>query len=167
MSEVNTGGVIGRRFWDMSTDHGVHPALTDEALADCESLLGVRLPAEYVELLRVRNGGAVVRERSAFLVDRPTSWAPDHVPFEDCNGIGAEFPSITHSPYLNVEWGQPDGLVLLHGGGHYWVALDYRAGRTAEPLVVWFDNEVGEDFKLADTFREFLGGLSEPPTIAP
>jgi hypothetical protein len=151
----------------MSTDYGVHSTLTDEALAECEALLGVRLPAEYVELLRVRNGGTVVRERSAFLVDRPTSWAPDHVPFQDCAGIGAEFPSITHSPYLNVEWGQPDGLVLLHGDGHYWVALDYRSGRTIEPSVVWFDNEVGDDFELADSFGKFLRGLTAPPPIAP
>jgi SMI1-KNR4 cell-wall len=155
------------RFWDMRSHYGVHPALTEDALAACEVLLGVTLPVEYVALLRTRNGGRVAREYSAFPTRQPTSWAPDHVPFENCHGIGAGYPSITESPYLNREWGQPDEFVLLHGGGHYWIALDYRADRTAEPSVVWFDNEVGEDVTLADSFRAFLQGLTEPPPIAP
>jgi hypothetical protein len=158
---------IASRFWDIRSDYGVHPALTDEALADCEALLGITLPAEYVALLRVRNGGPVAREFSAFPTRQPTSWAPDHVPFEDCHGIGESFPSIAESPYLNREWGQPDELVLLHGGGHYWIALDYRGDRATAPSVIWFDNEVGEDLRLADSFRVFLQGLTEPPHIAP
>lgn len=158
---------VADQFWDMSTDYGVHPALTDDVLFDCEALLGVTLPAEYVALLRVRNGGVVAREYSAFPTRLPTSWAPDHVPFEHCAGIGADFPSIALSPYLNSEWGQPEELVLLHGDGHYWIALDYRSGRAAEPSVVWFDNDVGEDLMLADSFGAFLQGLTEPPPIAP
>ncbi|MFN3220038.1 MAG: SMI1/KNR4 family protein [Acidimicrobiales bacterium] len=158
-------GQVPSRFWDESTDYGVHPALTDDMLADCEAFLGVELPSEYVSLLRTRNGGAVAREFSAFPTSQPTSWAVDHVPFEYCHGIGADGPSIAESPYLNSEWGQPDQLVLLHGGGHYWIALDYRGGRTTEPSVVWFDNEVSQDMTLADSFAAFLAGLVEPPPI--
>lgn len=165
MSESDSIGPMAHRFWDMSSDYGTHPALTDGVLADCEALLGVTLPAEYVALLRVRNGGVVSRGYSAFPIGVPTSWAPDHVPFETCAGIGAGYPSITESAYLNNEWGQPEEFVLLHGGGHYWIALDYRSGRAAEPSVVWFDNEVGEDVKLADSFGAFLQGLTEPPPV--
>jgi hypothetical protein len=32
---------------------------------------------------------------------------------------------------------------------------------------VWFDNEVGDDFELADSFGKFLRGLTAPPPIAP
>lgn len=158
-------GRIASRFWDEITDYGVHPALTDDALADCEALLGIKLPSEYVALLRVRNGGAVGKEYSAFRTSHPTSWSVDHVPFEYCYGIGTDAPSITESPYLNSEWGQPDELVLLHGEGHYWIALDYRGDRAAEPSVVWFDNEMSEDLKLADSFAAFLEGLAEPPPV--
>ena len=115
--------------------------------------------------MRVRNGGAVAGDYSAFLTAQPTSWAPDHVPFEGGCGIGDAFPSITDSPDLNAEWGQPEELLLLHGDGHWWVALDYRAGREAEPAVVWFDNEVGEDVQLAASFGEFVRGLTVTPPI--
>jgi hypothetical protein len=128
-------------------------------------LLGVRLPPEYIALLRVRNGGAVARNYSAFMTEQPTSWAPDHVPFEHCNGIGANGPSVTESADLNAEWGQPERLVLLTGDGHYWIALDYRDASSDVPRVVWYDNEVGEDITLAASFGEFLTGLSEPPPV--
>jgi SMI1-KNR4 cell-wall len=163
VSKDNLIGRIAGRFWDESKNYGVHPALTEDALVDCEARLGIKLPSEYIALLRVRNGGAVAREYSAFLTSQPTSWADDHVPFEYCHGIGADGASITESPYLNGEWGQPDELVLLHGNGHYWIALDYRGDRAADPRVVWFDNEVSEDLTLADSFASFLEGLVEPP----
>lgn len=165
MAEPEAIEAIGERFWDFGSDYGVQIPLTDAALAECERALGVVLPPEYVALLRVRNGGAVAGDYSAFLTAQPTSWAPDHVPFEDCSGIGDAFPSITDSPDLNAEWGQPEELVLLHGDGHWWVALDYRAGREAEPAVVWFDNEVGEDVQLAASFGEFVRGLTVTPPI--
>lgn len=157
---------FAHRFWDQSSAYGVQPALTDDALADCEALLGVRLPVEYVALLRVRNGGAVARQYSAFPTRNLLAWAVmNHGPFEFCSGIGPASPSITDSPYLNREWDQPDDLVLLHGEGHWWIALDYRGGRTAEPSVAWYDNDSGEDVTLADTFVSFLDMLKDPPPI--
>lgn len=157
---------FARRFWDQSSTYGVQPALTDDALADCEALLGVTLPVEYVALLRVRSGGAVAPRYSAFPTrDLFASAVMNHERFEFCSGIGPASPSITESPYLNREWGQPDELVLLHGEGHWWIALDYRSGRTAEPSVAWYDNESGEDVTLADTFVSFLDMLKDPPPI--
>ena len=37
----------------------VQPELTGEALAEAEQNLGIKLPKEYVELLRVQNGGYI------------------------------------------------------------------------------------------------------------
>jgi hypothetical protein len=78
----------------------------------------------------------------------------------ECFGIGRGFGSITESPELNREWGQPAELVLLCGDGHWWIAPDYRQCRPAdEPSVVWYDNNIGEDVRLALDFRTFVEGL--------
>ena len=54
----------------------------------------------------------------------------------------------------------PDGLVLLTGDGHWWIALDYReSGPQGPPSVAWYDNEVGEDIQLAPNFETFVTGL--------
>lgn len=145
------------RFWDESSDHGVEAPLTDAALAEAEAKLGVRLPAAFVELLRVRNGGNVAREFRRFPV-RGTSWAEDHVGFEDVRGIG---PELLDNAYYTSEWEMPPELVLLTGDGHWWIALDYR--RPGEPAVTWYDNELGQDVRLADDFRAFVEGLELEP----
>uniref|UniRef100_UPI003F83BE8F SMI1/KNR4 family protein n=1 Tax=Bacillus safensis TaxID=561879 RepID=UPI003F83BE8F len=62
------------------------------------------------------------------------------------------------SAYLIKEWELPEGLVLINGDGHTWVAMDYR--KTKEnPAIHYFDVEMEEDFKLANSFDEFIEGL--------
>lgn len=148
-----------QRIWDTETEHGAGPVLTESMLLAAEQILGVKLPDEYVALLRVRNGGRISSEFCSFPSPQPTSWADDHVPFDECFGIDSKLGSVTDSGALNEEWGQPHDLVLLTGDGHWWIALDYRGSAQAEPAVVWFDNEVGQDIRLASSFREFLEGL--------
>lgn len=148
-----------QRFWDRGSESFVHRPLSTDAVRSVHAKLGVTLPEEFVRLLRSQNGGAINREFSAFPAPTPTSWAPDHVPFTECFGIGDGFGSITQSPELNEEWGQPRELVLLSGDGHWWIALDYRGAPDGDPAVVWYDNEVGEDVRLASSFREFIEGL--------
>jgi hypothetical protein len=147
------------RFWEPASDYLVQPPLTADALHDAEATLGVVLPEDFAVLLQRQNGGRVSSEFSVFPCPTPTSWAKDHVPFEMCFGIGVGFGSITESPALNEEWGQPLELVLLCGDGHWWIALDYRDTRSGEPPVVWYDNEVREDIRLAPNFRAFVEGL--------
>ncbi|MFI6101105.1 SMI1/KNR4 family protein [Lentzea sp. NPDC051213] len=148
-------------FWSDSPN-GVHPPLTNETVRDAETLLGVRLPESLLELLRVQNGGGVVPSRSAFPTTAPTSWAADHVPFEDLMGIGPAGRALTilGTPYLVKEWGLPSPVVLLTGDGHWWIALDYRTcGPNGEPAVVWLDADSETELALAPDFRSFLAGL--------
>ena len=155
------------RFWKPSSSHLVQAPLTDEAIVRAERLLDVRLPSTYLELLREQNGGVVAADYRR-CPSPPNSWANDHVPFRDCFGIGEGRGSITNSPALNEEWGQPPELVLLHGDGHWWIALDYRScGRSGEPPVVWYDNERGEEFELARDFRSFLSSLGPDEDLSP
>jgi hypothetical protein len=156
---------IRKAFWDRSVSDGVLAPLTDEMLDAAERSLGVRLPLFYVELLRVQNGGSTSPEYRAFATQHPTSWADDHVPFDDVHGIGRredEYPDrglLDNADFLE-EWGIPDGLVLLSGDGHWWIALDYRlSGPRGEPSVCWVDNEVGELLELAPRFDDFVRGL--------
>jgi hypothetical protein len=89
-----------------------------------------------------------------------TSWAADHVPFDSMFGIGANDEGILQNAYYLSEWRMPEGLVLLTGDGHWWIALDYRgSGPSGPPSVVWYDNEVGEDVQLAPDFETFVTGL--------
>lgn len=151
---------IKHRFWDRESDYLVERPLTDAAVRAAEEKLGVRLPAAYIELLEVQNGGVAAEEFSAFPMSQPTSWSHDHVGFADMMGIGTGAQTILNSPYLTEEWEMPGELVLLTGDGHWWIALDYRdRDPGGEPPVVWYDNEVGEDVQLAPSFRAFVEGL--------
>ncbi|SEP95578.1 SMI1/KNR4 family protein [Lentzea albida] len=145
-------------FWTDGT-YGVQAPLTDEAVREAEALLGVRLPEALLDLLRVQNGGTVADEWSAFPTTEPTSWAPDHVPFDSLMGIGtAEGTlSLLDTPYLVEEWGLPSPVVLLTGDGHTWIALDYR--EPGEPSVVWLDAEDESELQLAPDLGTFLTGL--------
>jgi hypothetical protein len=144
-------------FWDAKSDYLVQPPLTEEALRETERELGVALPEAYVTLLRQQNGGVVSDAYSAFPMSEPTGWAPDHVAFGDMMGIGRDFETIGSSTYWAAEWELPSPVVMLTGEGHWWIALDYRAG--GEPSVVWLDSERDEDIQLAPCFRAFVEGL--------
>ncbi|MEU3746480.1 MULTISPECIES: SMI1/KNR4 family protein [Streptomyces] len=153
---------VGADFWGEGR-YGVQPPLTDTAVQDAERRLGVRLPASLLEVLQVRNGGAVAESWNAFPTDVPTSWSEDHVPFDDLMGIGRHEDqlSLLDTPYLVEEWGLPSPLVLLSRDGHCWIALDYRAcGRDGEPSVTWFDVEEGMELPLAPDFRTFVERLA-------
>jgi hypothetical protein len=140
----------------------VQPPLTDDAVARAESILGVQLPDALVELLKIQNGGSVSPEFDAFPTSKPTSWAADHVPFDDVMGIGHREGSISllDTPYLVQEWGLPSPVVLLSGDGHYWVSLDYRkCGARGEPAVTWFDTQLDAELSLARRFQSFVEEL--------
>lgn len=151
-------------LWDDDSGYGVQPPLTDYAVGEAERLLGVRLPAAFVEVLRRRNGGAVAPAREAFPTREATTWSADHVPFDHVMGIGDREGSLLDSPYLVGEWGLPDGVVVVSVNAPCFVALDYRTGGPhGEPSVTWFDAEVGTELGLAPDFRSFVEGLGPEP----
>lgn len=129
--------------------------VTEKDILKAEKKLGVILPKEYKELILQQNGGYI--NYNAFPTDRPTSWAKDHIEFDYLLGLGKK-EGILESQYLIKEWGLPDNLILIHGDGHTWVALDYRNTKE-NPPVHYFDSELQENFRLADSFGEFLSKL--------
>ncbi|MFD4613045.1 SMI1/KNR4 family protein [Streptomyces sp. NPDC058440] len=150
-------------LWDTNSGIGVQLPLTDQAILEAERLLNVTLPASLLNLLRIQNGGLIASSRDAFPTGRPTSWAPDHVPFDTVMGIGRreQTLSMLDSPYLVEEWGLPADVVLVSGGGHYWIGLDYRTcGRHGEPSVAWFDTDDNSELALAPDFHSFIESLT-------
>jgi hypothetical protein len=152
------------RFWDPSVRSGVQVPLTDQAIIEVECELGHVLPHELVQLLRVQNGGYLRDDLRAHPSPEPTSWAATWVPFDQCFGVGHDGSSLFDPPYLVQEWGLPDGLVLLSGDGHSWIALDYREAAAEDgPPVIYVDAESRQVVRLAGSFRHFVEGLMPEP----
>ena len=148
-------------FWGTeSWNKCVNPPLTNAMVKDAERRLGVRLPEKFIELLRIRNGGGT--RNFGFPTSKPTSWAKDHAPFGEMNGIGGRdakpgHPNVLDRDVIVEVCGLLPSQVPLSGDGHCYVTLDYRSGPS--PSVTWWDLELGEELHLADSFDAFLEGL--------
>ena len=138
------------------------PDLVSAMVHEAERRLGLRLPAAYVEALRVVNGGRLQRTR--FDTPFPTSWAEDHFEVETLLGVGG--PGCIDSPvgsaYLIKEWEYPPiGVVFVvcPSGGHDTVMLDYtRLNADGEPSVAYIDEDRGPR-TVADGFAAFAAAL--------
>lgn len=138
------------------------PPLTEEMVREGETILGVKLPSAYLEMLRFQNGGFLAKRR--FPTSQPTSWADDHVEVNEFFGLGCQhgLDSPLGSRDMSEIWMYPEGLLWLSGDGHTGFFLDYRScGPQGEPSVVWLDMETDPDeiFQLAPNFGEFVSKL--------
>ncbi len=145
-------------FW--GDNYYQHPPLTDDMIAFAEEVLACRLPAKYIELLRIQNGGYT--KGFGFPMSVGTTWSDSHVPLSELSGIVITptietAQNILDSAYMIEEWGLPEKQVLLTGDGHWWITLDYRNDQV--PSISWIDVECGEDIPVAPTFSDFLEGL--------
>lgn len=146
------------QFW--GSNYYNHPSLTDEMIQFAEQSLGLKLPPEYLDLLRIQNGGYT--QGFGFPMIQRTTWADDHVPLHDLAGIVTDqnittVQNVFATLEMTEEWGLPPQQVLLSGDGHWWITLDYRNGEI--PSVAWIDVECDEDIQVAATFAAFLDGL--------
>lgn len=146
-----------KQFWEIDEEENYYTLekINEKEIAEAEKKLGVTLPDTYKKLLLEQNGGYIVH--NAFPTTHSNSWAEDHIQFTHLRGI-AEDDGIMESEYLIEEWDLPKGLILINGDGHTWVALDYRNTKE-NPPIHYFDLEMEEDFKLADSFDELIKGL--------
>lgn len=123
----------------------VQPALTDDALMAAQKQLGHALPDEFVEILRVQNGG-------------PTRFKlPDSVG-DTIAGIGAQFPSLLDQDLADAQEYVDfslNNLISFDGDGHWYHCLDYRDGNSA-PCVSYIDIECNSHHRVADSFPAFM-----------
>lgn len=156
-------------FWednDYAKEEYVEHYPTDELITSIEKDLGYKLPASYIELMKLQNGG--IPKNTCFPTNENTSWAEDHIAITGIMGIGREKPNSLCGEYGSKfwieDWGYPDtGIYICDcpSSGHDMVMLDYsNCGKQGEPEVVHIDQEY--DYKktwLAKDFETFISGL--------
>jgi hypothetical protein len=143
--------------------------LTPEGVHSAEELLGIKLPAEYIDLLQIQNGGYI--RYKLYLPPVALSWVQRPVMVEYIHGIerepggGVAESNILDSPRLVREWQLPDRLVLIGGDAYNWIALDYRTSDSeGEPSVLSIDLETRATIELAPNFRTFVERLVDGNT---
>lgn len=154
-------------FWNDSDYFTSPDPLTDKSIRNTEQLLGYKLPASYIELLRTKNGGSSVND--CFPTEASTSWAEDHISISGICGIGGQWGIDSDdlgSRFMIEEWGYPNiGIVFCEcpSAGHDAVMLDYsECGPEGEPRVIHVDVEIDDEptiTPLADNFSAFIKGL--------
>lgn len=156
-------------FWkdsDYARKEYVDDPLTAEKVANVEKALGYRLPAAYVALSQLQNGG--MPRKKCHRTRTATSWAEDHIAISGIYSIGDSKPySLLGSFGRNFwvdEWGYPPiGIYFADcpSAGHDMVCLDYRScGPMGEPSIVHVDQELDYAITLvAENFESFIRGL--------
>lgn len=156
-------------FWDdreYSLKEYVEEFPTDELILIVENELGFKLPASYIELMKLHNGGTP--KNYCFPTNERTSWAEDHCAITGIMGIGRtktySLCGSLGSQFMIDEWGYPNTGVFIcncPSAGHDMIMLDYeKCGKDGEPEVVHVDQEW--DYKktfLAKDFETFIRGL--------
>jgi hypothetical protein len=151
-------------FFDDS-DYYTGPPLTDAMAAEAEAKLGYKLPQAYLQLLRVKNGGAPRRQCHP---TGGTNWSDNHVRMTRLCGIGGRWGIDSEedgSQHAIRQAGFPEIGIFIGWtptAGHDGIMLDYsECGPAGDPRVVFVDPEEGESCVqiLAPDFATFLRGL--------
>jgi hypothetical protein len=149
-------------FFDASTYY-TGPPLTDALAAAAERLLGYTLPASYVRLLRVKNGG--VPQRQCYPT-AGTHWSDNHVRVVTLFGVGGQWgiDSAEFGSQRLIEQGGFPQLGIIIGwtptAGHDAIMLDYSVcGPQGEPRISHVDAESGDCMVLAASFADFVAAL--------
>ncbi len=134
-------------------------AATDQEFARTEAALGVKLPAELLMILKVRNGGTI---RLCSFRLKPTAakvYGEKLYPLTRLAGVHpAHSNGLTQLTTLaRTQWQLPEGLIPLDGDGHTWCCLDYRAG--PQPTLTHIDLESPREVPIAGSFAQFIAGL--------
>ncbi|MBP3950481.1 SMI1/KNR4 family protein [Bacillus suaedae] len=145
----------GNDFWASPSEYKPGEQLTIEKRITLERNLGVKFPDEFIQLMEMQNGGQL-SYRYVLFEDGDAAIIPFFYEMEEDSGIGL-------SQVFVEECGLPEGIILLTGDFHTWVALDYREDKQV-PAVVYIvqsemDENKWEEFQMASTFNEFLGKL--------
>lgn len=140
---------IENEFWSKKYEN--HIQLSDVMIKDCENQFEIDLPMEYINLLKLQNGGYT----NNVIIDRENL----NIEINEVFGIyfDDETPSITDSKYLIEEWGLENNQILISGDGHTWISLDYN--NSDVPKVVYLNQEEGVRLVIGKTFEEFVEKL--------
>ena len=143
-------------YWtsDLFDEYELSP-LTDSIVQEVEKQLNVRFPKEYLQLLKVQNGGYLHFDKFPFAYESED----ESLTIEHLFGLSVDQEEgVLQSSYLINEWELPKKIVLLSGNGSVWIALDYRQNKL-DPGVVLIDVDLEFEATIAESFEEFLAKL--------
>lgn len=137
-------------FWDdreYYRKNYLMPPADDALIASVEEELGYKLSLSYIELMKMRNGGAP--KNRCCPTNESTSWAEDHAAITAIMGIGrSKAESLCGglgSQFMIDEWGYPPIGVYFGdcpSAGHDMILLGYsQCGKDGEPRVMHLDQE--------------------------
>lgn len=155
-------------FWDdneYASKEYVSKPPTDELIASVEEALVFKLPASYVSMMKVHNGG--VPQNRYFPTGQAISGVRKGVMISGILGIGREkshsLCGAAGSRFVIENGGYPEiGVVICNCPSESEIVmLDYRpSGNDGEPEVVHVDKENNYKItKLAPNFEAFIRGL--------
>ncbi|MFY7669515.1 SMI1/KNR4 family protein [Tenacibaculum sp. MEBiC06402] len=149
-------------FWGRKYTHSTCEPLTDKMIEIAENHFKVKLPYEYLNLLRFRNGG-FLRFNSHPKID----WYDGLI-----LGIGQSDNSIFNTDwdnyYITDEKGEEisfpkdsDKLIQLNDSSNAIICLDYRNTDefSKEPKISVINPQLESDYVIASSFKEFLSDL--------
>lgn len=156
-------------FWNdcsYALDEYIDETPSEATIALVEQKLGYKLPASYIALAKLHNGG--LPTRTCYPVSTPNSWSTNHVALTGILSIGEKkiysLCGELGSQFMIEEWGYPDDGIYFGdcpSAGHDMILLDYSAcGPEGEPTVVHVDQESDyEKTFVAENFETFVCGL--------
>jgi len=157
MNDKILGGISMQlnELWENTRD-ALDP-FDQDTLAIIEEKLQLKLPADYVHLMKMQNGGYL--RRDTFKIK------DEEIIVEELYGISAnDEEGILTTIDMREEWELPEDIILLSGDGHTWLFLDYRK-KLEQPSVSYIDLESEIDFVLASNFTDFINGLYKDDSL--
>ncbi|WP_340009862.1 SMI1/KNR4 family protein [Paenibacillus sp. FSL K6-0276] len=152
-------------FWDDSEyalEEYVSDPPTDEMVASVQEELVFKLPAFYVDMMRLHNGGIPINNRY------PNSETGESITISGILGIGREknksLCGASGSRFMIENGGYPEvGVVICDcPSENEVIMLDYREfGNDGEPEVIHVDRDNKYKItRLADNFETFIRGIT-------
>ena len=123
----------------------LQPALTEDGIAAAETKIGHKLPKEYLDLLRVQNGGYI-------------RFSLPDIGHDTIAGIGPLSPSLAGFNWeecQNYVSYPLKNLIPFDGDGHWYLCLDYRMNERT-PAITYLDIECDQERRIADSFAAYL-----------
>lgn len=138
--------------------------LTENVLNTVEKKFGVKLPKEYIELMKVKNGGRLSYQYNTYYFEYTNPHDGEQyrsdINISDLRGITLDEIGIGCTFEIIEEWEYPEGIIILLHEGYYCVCLDYRDYSGDNPPISYIDLEVEVDVIIADSFEEFINNLT-------
>ncbi len=170
MAQTFFKGFDFSNFWrnsEYALKNYVEEYPSPDLISSVEQDLGYKLPASYVDFMKLHNGG--IPEKCCFTKTDSDGSGDDYTIFgflgigrsKDCSLCGEH-----GSMFMMEEWGYPNTGVYIcdcPSAGHDMVMLDYsECGNSGEPRVVLVEQEFSyRKTLLAENFELFVLGLHE------